>query len=181
MPPTKKQLQSAPKRRSSSLIQKTSIDQAGALLDQLPEKPKESWSLREAIGTLQGTITTALERGYSYEEIAEVLTTHGVKISPSSLKSYLTASRKESGVTKSRGRRKSTRTTAKTASSAAPAVAPSPETTPPAPTPGKRGRAATAKAETNGSKPATRGRTKTTDQPEATKPAARGRRKKTTV
>lgn len=85
------------RRRSSSsvLVQKDSIAQAGSLLQQLPEKPREAWSLREAIRQLQDDITLALNRGYTHEEVAKMLSEKGVKISPSSLKSYLAASRKD--------------------------------------------------------------------------------------
>ena len=81
-------------RRRSSSISKDSIEQASSALQQLPEKPRENLSLREAIAALQDTITTALDRGYSYDEVAALLSDQGVRISPTSLKSYLADSQR---------------------------------------------------------------------------------------
>jgi hypothetical protein len=96
-------------RRSSSAasISRTSIDQASTALQDLPDKPKEIWSLREAVSVLQESITDALSKGYSYEEVSRMLTQKGVEISASSLKSYLSAARRQKGGTPSRrgGRR----------------------------------------------------------------------------
>lgn len=174
---------------SSVLVQKDSIDQAGSLLLQLPEKPKEAWSLREAINLLQDSISGALQRGYTYEEIAAMLSDKGVKISPSSLKSYLAASRKEkSGSSRgrkvTRGKRKASPATspAAIAEPVAPPPAPVEQPVETAPAPKKRGPRSTtatrprtaAKAQTKASTRATPTRTtKKTD----TKPA-RGRKPK---
>lgn len=78
------------------------------MLRDLPDKPRESWSLREAIHLLKDTIYGALDRGYSYEEVADLLSDRGIKISPSSLKSYLASSRKVAGESngRKRGRRR---------------------------------------------------------------------------
>ncbi|MBD1913045.1 MULTISPECIES: hypothetical protein [unclassified Leptolyngbya] len=81
----------------SILVQQAAIQQAGDLLQKLPEKPKENWSLREAIESLEGSIVQALDRGYSHEEVAELLEEKGISISVSSLKRYLAASRKDKG------------------------------------------------------------------------------------
>jgi len=77
------------------LVQQESIEQATSLLEQLPEKPKEVWSLREAIELLQDSISTALARGYSHEEIAALLADKNIKISVSSLKRYLASTKKD--------------------------------------------------------------------------------------
>ncbi len=84
------------KRRSptSTLVSKASISQASSTLTDLPEKPKEIWSLREAINALQDQIILALDRGYGYPEISKMLTTQGVEISASTLKYYLSAVRR---------------------------------------------------------------------------------------
>ena len=79
----------------SATVQQTAIQQATSLLEQLPEKPKEIWSLREAIDLLQDSITTALARGYSHEEVATMLADQGIKISVSSLKRYLASIKKD--------------------------------------------------------------------------------------
>ena len=84
------------KRRSptATLVSKAAISQASSTLMDLPDKPKEIWSLREAINALQDQIILALDRGYDYSEISTMLTQQGVEISPSTLKYYLSAVRR---------------------------------------------------------------------------------------
>lgn len=96
------------KKRSpvSSLVEKAAIEEASLFLEQLPEKPREVWSLRESIDHLYDSITNALKKGYSYEELSAILTAGGIRISPSSLKSYLAAAKRElSKAPKTRGTR----------------------------------------------------------------------------
>lgn len=85
------------KKRASGFatISKTAIEQVSLKLKDLPEKPKENLSLREAISELHGSITTALNRGYSYDEVVKILSSQGVSITVASLKRYLAAARKE--------------------------------------------------------------------------------------
>jgi Na+/phosphate symporter len=84
------------KRRSptATLVSEAAISQASLTLMDLPEKPKEIWSLREAINALQDQIILALDRGYDYSEISTMLTKQGVEISPSTLKYYLSGVRR---------------------------------------------------------------------------------------
>lgn len=98
----------ATKRRSptSTLVSKDAISGASTALNDLPEKPKEIWSLREAINLLKDQITTALDRGYTYTEVSQMLSTKGVEISPSTLKYYLSSARKEEGGSKTKTRRR---------------------------------------------------------------------------
>ncbi|WP_202925161.1 hypothetical protein [Myxacorys almedinensis] len=98
----------ATKRRSptSTLVSKNAITQASSSLQDLPEKPKEIWSLREAINLLKDQITVALDRGYSYTEVSQMLSKTGVEISPSTLKYYLSSARKEDGGGKTKTRRR---------------------------------------------------------------------------
>lgn len=95
------------KRRSAAAasISKAAIDQVGTALQDLPEKPRENLSLREAVATLQDSITTALDRGYSYEEVVSILSKQGVDITVASLKRYLAAARKQAGDTPKKTRR----------------------------------------------------------------------------
>ncbi len=96
----------ANKRLPSSVsVSKSAIDSATSTLQGLPEKPKESWSLREAVSVLQESISAALSKGYSYEEVATMLSTKGVDISASSLKSYLSAAKRQNGMTSDTKRR----------------------------------------------------------------------------
>jgi hypothetical protein len=85
------------RRRSSASASalNDAIESARSTLNELSEKPKEKLSLREAIGELHESITAALDRGYSYEEVVEILSTQGVTITVASLKRYLAAARKE--------------------------------------------------------------------------------------
>jgi hypothetical protein len=98
-------------RRSpnATLVTKNSIDQAAEALQELPEKTKEKLSLREAVDVLRDHITAALDKGYSYEDIAVMLAKQGVSIAPSSLKHYLARSnrqlRSKTGATQPRRRR----------------------------------------------------------------------------
>ena len=87
------------KRRSptSTLVSKNAISLASSTLLDLPAKPKEIWSLREAINALKDQIVQALDRGYDYPEISKMLTQHGVEISASTLKYYLSSVRREDG------------------------------------------------------------------------------------
>jgi type IV secretory pathway VirJ component len=98
------------KRSSASAsISKSAIESARSNLNELSEKPKENLSLREAIGELHESITAALDRGYSYEEVVEILSTQGVTITVASLKRYLASARKEVSDKPKRTRRTSTR------------------------------------------------------------------------
>ena len=84
-----------PRATRSAKIAPPSIAQLTSTLDALPEKPKESYSLRAAVSELYAPITKALGRGYSYEEIAALLAKHGLEISVFSLKRYLSLSKAE--------------------------------------------------------------------------------------
>jgi hypothetical protein len=101
MPPVKQ------RPPSSVAVSKAAIAQATTVLNELPAKAKESWSLREAVTMLQDSITTALDRGYSYEEVSTMLAGKGVSITASSLKRYLANAKKKAdgGATASTGKR----------------------------------------------------------------------------
>jgi hypothetical protein len=99
----------APTRKRSSAaaaVTKSAIAQASTMLKQLSEKPKNNWSLREAVFMLQESITTALDRGYTYDEVAVLLGKQGVSIAAPSLKRYLAALKREKGSSPRRGGRK---------------------------------------------------------------------------
>lgn len=162
---------------AAATITQNSIDEATAALNGLPEKPKTSWSLREAVSQLQGTINAALERGYSHQEVAEMLGEQGIRISPASLKSYLAAINRDSGTSAPRRRRSSAKASAP--AEAAPVEAPEPEAAPEieseteeAPTPKRRGR-------TPGPRTASKAKAPATKAKKAETGAPRGRQKKT--
>ena len=56
-------------------------------------KPKQGMTLREAISKFKPTITKALRRGYTYEEVAFILTEEGINIKGATLKQYLAESK----------------------------------------------------------------------------------------
>jgi hypothetical protein len=83
------------KRFKTAGVHKKSIEQASAFLQTLPAKPKENWSLREAVYQLRGEIKAALAKGYSYEDLSSILTDKGVGISASTLKNYVPSSKQQ--------------------------------------------------------------------------------------
>jgi len=77
------------KRQKAIAVKQSSIGNTSAFLESLPEKPKEDLSLREAIDQLREPLRAALLRGYTYLELAEMLTEKGIKISAFTLKNYV--------------------------------------------------------------------------------------------
>jgi hypothetical protein len=80
---------------AATIVSKDALEQAGVRLQELPDKPKEFWSLREAVAILQDEITIALNRGYTYDEVVEILADKNISITASSLKRYLATARRE--------------------------------------------------------------------------------------
>ncbi|MFQ3616482.1 MAG: hypothetical protein SNJ57_02900 [Cyanobacteriota bacterium] len=160
------------------LVQQEAIEQATSLLEQLPEKPKEVWSLREAINLLHDSISTALDRGYSHEEIAALLADKNIKISVSSLKRYLASTKKDKLGTAGKTRRHRSSTVQKKAVTEAAAALPEVEpaaSEEPAATPKKRGPRTSSTRTTTAAKtrsPRTSTKTKT-----ASTTSTRGRKK----
>lgn len=108
MTKTNHRSQTTPGRRvpAAVLVSQTTLNQATSALQDLPEKPREIWSLREAIGVMREVITATLNKGYSHEEVAKLLSQTGVDIRPSSLKYYLAAvKRNQDKPTRARVRR----------------------------------------------------------------------------
>jgi hypothetical protein len=144
-----------PRTRSqaASKIAPASIAQLTSVFDALPEKPRETYTLRQAVSLLYEPLQTALSRGYDYDEIAAILAEQGIPISAFSLKRYLSFSKSEqtqtsSGQGKRRGRRQEASVEAApelaegTASSIEPPTQPEPE-----PTSKRRGRSKAAPSE----------------------------------
>jgi len=93
---------------SSKTVQKVHIDKLQATLvklEQLEQKPKEELSVRESIYFLRDKLQSALKKGYTYQDLSEILAEQEISISAATLKQYLTESNKE--VTKSRRSAKS--------------------------------------------------------------------------
>jgi len=56
----------------------------------LSQKPKEELSLRESIYFLRDKLRLALKKGYSYQDLSELLEQQEIMISAATLKQYLT-------------------------------------------------------------------------------------------
>ena len=76
-------------RIKKTIITQTKISQAIDLLQDLPKKVKEEYTLREAIRAMYPTIRGVLKKGYSYSEVAEMLKQADIKISATTLKQYV--------------------------------------------------------------------------------------------
>ena len=86
--------------------QKIHVDKLQTTLDKLEHlqaKPKEELTLRESIYFLRDKLKKALKKGYSYQDLSEILAEQEIFISAATLKQYLTDISKES---KSRKRSK---------------------------------------------------------------------------
>lgn len=96
------------KSNAAVKVKTTMLDQAASLLGELPERPEATVSLRQAIEVLQEDLRNALDKGYSYEEITDVLRGQNIDISPSTLKRYLAMSQSpdQEGGKKRRRRRR---------------------------------------------------------------------------
>ncbi|NJP12183.1 MAG: hypothetical protein HC866_24210 [Leptolyngbyaceae cyanobacterium RU_5_1] len=86
---------SSNKRPKASVVKQNMIGHALALLQELPEKPKENMSLREAVEQMQDSIRAALAKGYSYDDLAKMLTDKGIKISALTLKNYAPSGKRQ--------------------------------------------------------------------------------------
>jgi hypothetical protein len=130
------------KRSRAASIQKHAIDQVNASLQELPEKPKDNLSLREAVSQLQDEIRAALAKGYSYEDLAAMFSEKGIDISALTLKRYVSSGRSRAGKTKATTPRTRRPRKAKETSTGA-ATEPTPVAT--AAKPGRRGGTTAAK------------------------------------
>ncbi|VEP15817.1 conserved hypothetical protein [Hyella patelloides LEGE 07179] len=79
---------------------KTTLDKLG----QLKEKPKSELTLRESIYFLRDKLKSALKKGYSYQDLSEILEEQEILISASTLKQYLTDISKESASKRKRSK-----------------------------------------------------------------------------
>ena len=82
-------------------------------LEQLETKPKSELNLRESIFFLKDKLNSALKKGYSYQDLSEILESQKILISAATLKQYLT----EMGKKKSRSRKKKSKSVSSSDSS----------------------------------------------------------------
>lgn len=90
---------------SKLTVKKTAIDQARSALVKAPPKEKEVFDLREAIAELRQEIEGILAKGYSFDEVSELMSQSGIEIKGVSLKQYLAALRRKDTKKKSSRRR----------------------------------------------------------------------------
>ncbi len=72
------------------------LESALSKLDNLEQKPKSELSLRESVYFLRDKLRSAVKKGYSYEDLSELLQQQEVIISAATLKQYLTEFSRES-------------------------------------------------------------------------------------
>ena len=92
--------------------QKIHVDKLQATLEkleQLEKKQPEELTLRESIYLLRDKLRGALKKGYSYQDLSEILEQQGILVSAATLKQYLTESNKEASKGKHRGKRGETK------------------------------------------------------------------------
>jgi hypothetical protein len=85
--------------------QKIHVDKLQATrekLEQLEKKRSEELTLRESIYLLRDKLRGALKKGYSYQDLSEILEQQGILVSAATLKQYLTESNKEAAKGKNR-------------------------------------------------------------------------------
>ncbi|MDX2096836.1 MAG: hypothetical protein SFW36_03600 [Leptolyngbyaceae cyanobacterium bins.59] len=75
--------------KASVKYTKENIAKAREFLKDVPKKPQDEFSLHESIYQMKGDINALLKKGYSYEEIAEMLSKLDFNISATTLKQYL--------------------------------------------------------------------------------------------
>lgn len=78
-------------------------------LEQLEKKQPIELTLRESIYLLRDKLRGALKKGYSYQDLSEILEQQGILVSAATLKQYLTESNKEAAKGKNRGKRGETK------------------------------------------------------------------------
>jgi hypothetical protein len=78
-----------PNRIPARPIKKSTIEENRERLLNAPVKEKEDFSLQEAIHDMATEIEQILARGYSYEEIARMLSEGGIDVKPTTLRQYL--------------------------------------------------------------------------------------------
>ena len=166
-------------RRSpnATLVTRPAVEQAHEALQNLPEKTKEKLSLREAVDVLRDQITAALDKGYSYEDIAAMLEKQDITIAPSSLKHYLARSNRQlkNGVGTQTRRRRTTAQPAEAEPEAVPELTSVAEPELEEPAPKRRGRPPASPSTSTAAKTTTRSTSARTKSVSSTTGSRRGR------
>lgn len=84
------------KRRSrATLVKSDVVKEVNLFLQELPEKQKDDYSLKEAVDKLKEPLQDALSKGYTYDDLVKILAGRGIKISALTLKNYLPSGKKQ--------------------------------------------------------------------------------------
>jgi hypothetical protein len=83
---------------SPVIIHRTVIDQIKGVFKASPVKVKDKFFLKEAIAEMLPEIEEMLEKGYTYDEMAEVLSENSLQVKGLTLRRYCSALRKEATV-----------------------------------------------------------------------------------
>jgi hypothetical protein len=111
------------KRPRATLVKQDTVNQVSTFLTKLPEKVKEDLSLKEAVEQMQDSIKEVLSKGYSYADVAKMLSEKGVKISALTLKNYVPSGKRQAAKAKAARAPKAAAKTATKAVEPAPAPA----------------------------------------------------------
>jgi len=98
------------KTKPGQKINVTQLQTAFDKLEQLESKPKSELTLRESILFLNDKLTAALKKGYSYQDLSEILSEQEILISAATLKLYLTDISKKSSSRKRKDKSSSIKT-----------------------------------------------------------------------
>ncbi len=94
----------ASRAANTKLIKKSIIEENRSKLLNAPVKEREAFSTSEAIQQMSDEISKVLNRGYSYDEVASMLSTGGIDIKGTTLRQYMTAVKR--GNSKNKPRKK---------------------------------------------------------------------------
>jgi hypothetical protein len=97
------------KTKPNQKIHVNKLQTAFDKLEQLESKPVQELTLRESIYFLRDKLKSALKKGYSYQDLSEILEEQQILVSAATLKQYLTDIGK-----KSSSRKKRTKSSSKT-------------------------------------------------------------------
>lgn len=82
------------KAKPNQKIHINKLETALDKLERLEDKPKKELTLRESIYFLRDKLNSALKKGYSYDDLSEILAEQDILVSAATLKLYLTQSSK---------------------------------------------------------------------------------------
>lgn len=98
------------KTKPGQKIHVDTLQTALSKLEQLESKPKSELNLRESIFFLKDKLNAALKKGYSYQDLSEILSEQNILVSAATLKLYLTDTSKKSSSRKRKDKSSSIKT-----------------------------------------------------------------------